>query len=91
MDGLDYSKEFADAVKSIVHMELNNLGLLLIAFRNGKVDTVISPTQLKCFVDGDTTSITIPCNPDVTFATGDSILIVNTARDGKSRFVLCKR
>lgn len=78
-------------IKEMIHDELRTLKLLTGQWHVGTVDTVTSTTRLKVFLDGSTTSITIPCNPDVTFVAGDKVWVVFINGNARDKFVLCKR
>ncbi|GED72724.1 hypothetical protein BRE01_64260 [Brevibacillus reuszeri] len=91
MEGILQSRELLHGIRELIREEFKNEGLLKEPWRFRKIDEVLSPTKVKCFVDGSDTSIVISCNPDVLFRKNDEVWIVNTARDNKSRFVLCKR
>lgn len=88
---MDGSKESYEIIKEIARQEIERLGLLINPYRLGKVDSVLSPTKLKVFIDGSAESVTVPCNPDVTFKAKDEVWVVLTSRDGKSKFVPFKR
>lgn len=86
-----YNKELIAGMRRIVQEELIASGLLLNTWRMGKIAEIISSNKVKCFVDGSDVAITISCNPDVVFNVDDEVWIINTSRDGHSKFVLCKR
>lgn len=85
------SNIFVENVMKVIYKVLRKEQLLQSEFRLGKVDSVISPTQLKVFIDGSTTSVTCSCNPDVTFATGNNVFVIYINNNSNNRFVLCKR
>lgn len=86
-----YNKELINGIRLIVQEELKASGLLQESWRMGTIAEVISPNKVKCFVDGSDVAITISCNPDVIFEVENEVWVINTARDGKSKYVLCKR
>lgn len=86
---MNIDKIFIEKVKQIVYKILEKEGLLKTPFRLGVIDTVVSTKQVKAFIDGSTQSQILPCNPDVTFAPGDDVYIIQNGLVDK--FVLCKR
>lgn len=88
---MSIDKLFIEKVKNIVYSILNKNNLLQGNWHVGKVDTVVSPTRLYCFVDGSNTSQLIASNPDVTFSPNDEIFIIFINNNSKDKFALCKR
>lgn len=70
---------------------IQELKLLNGQWHFGKVDQVVSPSQLKVFVDGSTTSQTINCNPDITFQPNDHVIIVYINGNPRDKFVISRR
>lgn len=85
------SRELLNGIRELIREEMKNEGLLKEPWRFGKISEVLTPTKVKCFVDGSDVAITISSNPHHTFQVDDEVFVINTARDNKSRFVLCKR
>lgn len=87
----DSNNVFVEYIIKIIYKVLRKEKILQSEYRLGKVDTIISPTQLKVFIDGSTTSVTCACNPDVTFSVGDNVFVLFINNNTNNRFVLCKR
>lgn len=87
----DINKAFINKVKDIVYKILNKHNLLQGNWHLGKVDTVISSTKIKAFVDGSATSQLIAANPDVAFTVGDEIWIIFINNNQKDKYALCRR
>lgn len=92
MQNIREAKEkFVQEIMNIVYKVLRKEKVLQGEWHLGKVESVISPTQIKCFIDGGTVAQTVAANPDVTFAIGNEIWIIYPNRDSNSKFALCKR
>ncbi|OZB98008.1 hypothetical protein [Paenibacillus sp. XY044] len=78
-------------ISEIVRTEIRNLGLLSGEWHLGTVDSIVSTKKINVFIDGSTSSQTIPCNPDVAFKPGDHIYVIFVNGDSKDKFALCKR
>jgi hypothetical protein len=83
--------QFYKHMEEIVLNVLKDQGMLIGQWHLGQVDTVVSPLKLKVFVDGDTTSQTVSCNPDITFAAGDHVWVVFINGNPRDKFVISKR
>ncbi len=86
-----FQEDLLKMIQDVVNQVIDNANLRTGSWRLGEVQSVISSTQLKVYVDGSTTAITIPCNPSVTFAIGDNVWVININGNPRDRFVLCKR
>ncbi|MFI2856778.1 hypothetical protein ACH6EH_06525 [Paenibacillus sp. JSM ZJ436] len=78
-------------IAEVVRTEIRNMGLLNGDWHLGKVESVISTSRLNVFVDGATVSQPIPCNPDVTFAPGNEVIVVFLNGNTRDKFVICRR
>jgi hypothetical protein len=87
----DIQQQFIDHVTKIVYGILKNENLLKSEWHLGKVDRVISNTKISAFVDGSNVSQIIPCNPDVTFNSGDEIFIIFLNNDSRNKYAISKR
>lgn len=81
---------FLEKGMKVVYKVLQKEKLLQSEFHFGKVDSVISSSQIKCFIDGSSTSVTVPCNPDVTFNVGDSVIVIFINNDPKNKYCLSR-
>lgn len=84
-------KQFHSQMEEIILNVLKKEGLLVKPYHHGIVDSVISPTKLKVFVDGSDVSQTISCNPDITFEKGDHVWVVYINNSPRDKFVISKR
>lgn len=84
-------EQFYNTVEDIVLKVLKNKNLLVGNWHLGEVDEVISQTKLKVFIDGGETSVTVSCNPDITFNVGDHVWVIFINGNTRDKFVLCKR
>lgn len=78
-------------MSTIVYNILNKEKLLRGEWHHGDVDTVISSTSIRVFVDGSSISQIIPCNPDVTFKSGDKVFVHFVNGNSSDKFVPYKR
>lgn len=78
-------------IESIIYNVLNENKLLNNQWHVGKVDSILSPTKLKVFVDGSETSLTVSCNPDITFNVGDYVWVIFINGNPRDKFVISKR
>lgn len=88
---LNNQDRFIDMISKIVYTILDNENVLRGEWHNGKVDKVNSSTSLTVFVDGSKTSQIIPCNPSITFESGDEVFVHYVNGDSKNKFVPYKR
>lgn len=84
-------QKFTKQMEAIVLNVLKQQNLLMGQWHLGIVDSVTSDKKLKVFVDADSTSQTVSCNPDVTFAAGDHVWIIFINGNPRDKFALCKR
>lgn len=84
-------KQIYDKVKEIVLDVMKAEGAFVGQWHLGTVDTIVSPTKLKVFVDGSTVSQTVSCNPDVTFTKGNYVWVVYINGNPRDKFVLSRR
>lgn len=85
------TKVFHDKIKKIVYKILEKENLLQSEFHMGKIDTIIDSKTVNCFIDGGSTSLPIPCNPDVTFHAGDNVIIIYINNSPLNKFCLCRK
>jgi hypothetical protein len=83
--------KFINIVQNIVRTELRNAGLMNGQWHLGTIDTVVSQSKVRVFVDGSSTSQQIPCNPDVEFKSGDKVFVLYINGDSKTKFVPFRR
>lgn len=84
-------RQLYDSIKEIVLDVMRAEGAFIGQWHLGLVDSIVSPTKLKVFVDGSTTSQTISCNPDVTFPVESHVWVVYINGNARDKFVLSKR
>lgn len=85
------TQKFHEAVSKIVYKILENNNLLQSEWQLGKVDTVIDSKTLKCFINGGSVSMTVKCNPNVTFNPGEEIWVIFINNNPTNKFALCPR
>lgn len=85
------SKVFHEKIKKLVYKILSNENLLQSEFHLGKIDTIINSKSVKCFIDGGSVSLTIPCNPDVTFHAGDEVIVIFINNSPLNKYVISRR
>jgi hypothetical protein len=83
--------QFYKSIEQIVLNVMKDKGMLIGQWHLGEVDSVISPTKLKVFVDADSTSQTVSCNPDITFTTGDHVWVIFINGNPRDKFVISRR
>lgn len=83
--------QFYKSIEQIILNVLNDKGILNGQWHLGEVETVVSPLKLKVFVDGDVTSQTVSCNPDITFNAGDHVWVIFINGNPRDKFVVSKR
>jgi hypothetical protein len=88
---MNYDKKFIEAVQSIVYSVLQNENLLTGEWHNGKVASVIDSKTLTCYIDGSTTAVKVPCNPNITFAVNDEVFVIYCNRNSNNKYVIAKR
>jgi hypothetical protein len=86
-NGIEFHRTVERTVMSILRSE----GLLNKQWGFGEVEEVISPSKLKVFVNGSTTSHIVPCNPDITFQPDDHVIIVFINGNSNDKFVISRR
>jgi hypothetical protein len=84
-------QQFYKYVEQIVLTVLKNNNMLTGQWHLGIVDSVVSNLKLKVFVDADTTSQTVACNQNVTFAAGDHVWVVFINGNPRDKFVISHR
>lgn len=85
------SKRLYEYVTKIIYKILEKENVLQSEWLLGKVDVVVDSKTLKCFINGSATSLTVNCNPDVTFHVGDEIWIICVNNNPINKFALCRR
>lgn len=89
---LDMDQQYViNMVSKIVEQELDKRNLLKGNWQLGKVDSVISSTRLKVFINGSSVSQEISCNPDVNFQPGNHVWVIYANGSLLDKFVLCRR
>lgn len=83
--------DFKQMIKDYVYKILNKENLLQGEWHLGKVASVVSRFKLNVYIDGSTTSQTVPCNPDVKFAIGDAVWVHFVNGDIRNKFIPYKR
>lgn len=79
--------QFYKHIEQIVLNVMKDKGMLVGQWHLGTVDSVVSQGKLKIFVDGDSTSQTVSCNPNVTFNVGDHVHVLFVNGNPRDKFV----
>jgi hypothetical protein len=84
-------EKFLEAVNKVVESVLKEKNLLTGEWHLGKVAGVISSYALSVYVNGSSTTQTIPCNPSTPFSVGDEVWVHFVNGDSTDKFVPYKR
>lgn len=85
-----FSDMFVEHVMKVVYKVLRKESLLISEWRLGKVESVISPSKIKAYIDGGNVAQTIAANPNEIFEIGDEIWVI-CPRNSVSKFALTRR
>ena len=81
------SKNFYDTLKKLIYSILQKERVLESEWHLGVVTQVINSQTLMVVVDGYGQPQKIPCNPDVPFASGNLVYVLQRAKNPLNKFV----